>query len=331
MRAVVWSSACVLLSLGACSNAARNGGPGSAGNSGGGSAGNAESTGGAGSAGSTVGQGGDAGAGAGSSGAAGVGGINGAAGGAGSATEGGVPDGAMAGAGGAGGALGAGGVGGYGFMGASRCATAGTQLCESFESDLDATLWTTTSTGDATVTVDAMHARGTKALHVKTIAGSGHAYITERRTFPATGNTLYARMFLWFEDGITTQGHFSLVEGAGTGTAAVARFGGQFQEFGVGTDHGMSGDWTDHDTVLIPSKQWICVEVEFDGAANAFHVWTDEVHRTALDSGANRHASFVMPQFTSLWFGWWMYNATEPQDLWIDEIAVDSKPIGCAK
>ena len=217
-------------------------------------------------------------------------------------------------------------------MGASRCATAGTQLCESFENDLDATLWAKTQIGDATVTVDTMHAaRGTKALHVKTPAGNGHAFITEKMTFPAVGNTLYARMFVWFEDDITTAGHFSLAEGAGTGTGALVRFGGQFKEFGVGSDGGMSGDWTDHDTVMVPSQKWICVEFQFDGAANAFHVWNDDAHRTALDSGANRHASFVMPQFKSLWFGWWMYNATEPQDLWIDEIAVDSKPIGCAK
>jgi len=26
-----------------------------------------------------------------------------------------------------------------------------------------------------------------------------------------------------------------------------------------------------------------------------------------------------------------MYNASEPQEVWIDEIAVDSKPIGCTK
>jgi hypothetical protein len=334
MRAVVWSSACVLLSVGACSNAARYGGSGSAaGNSGGGA-------GSSGSAGSMAGQGGDAGAVAGSSGAGGspgaggIVGMTGAAGdgAAGSATEGGVLDGATAGAGGAGGAPGAGGLGGYGLMGASRCATAGTLLCESFENDLDATLWTKTQSGDATVAVDTMHAaRGTKALHVKTPAGSGHAFITEKMTFPAMGNTLYARLFVWFGDDITTSGHFSLAEGAGSGTGALVRFGGQFKEFGVGSDGGMSGDWTDHDTVMVPSQKWICVEFQFDGAANAFHVWTDDAHRTALDSGANRHANFVMPQFKSLWFGWWMYNATEPKDLWIDEIAVDSKPIGCAK
>jgi hypothetical protein len=38
-----------------------------------------------------------------------------------------------------------------------------------------------------------------------------------------------------------------------------------------------------------------------------------------------------MPAFDSLWFGWWMYNRKEPQELWIDELAVDDKPIGCSR
>jgi hypothetical protein len=48
-----------------------------------------------------------------------------------------------------------------------------------------------------------------------------------------------------------------------------------------------------------------------------------------LTSGPSKHATFTMPTFNSLWFGWWMYNLAEPQDIWIDEIAVDYKPIGC--
>jgi hypothetical protein len=252
-----------------------------------------------------------------------TGGTSGAAGASGSA--------GAAGALGSAGAGGSGGSGAFGISGASLCATAGFPLCESFENGLDAMVWTTTSSGDGTVTVDAMHAaRGNKALHLKT-AGAGRAYIAEKQTFPIAGNNLYARMFVWFEDDITSAGHFSLAEAAGSGNGGLIRFGGQFKEFGVGTDGGPSGDWTDHDTVTVPSKKWLCVEFQFQGSSNMFHVWSDDIARTALDTGANKHNNFVIPQLTSLWFGWWMYNATEPQELWIDEIAIDSKPIGCAK
>ena len=169
---------------------------------------------------------------------------------------------------------------------------------------------------------------------MKTTAGGGSnfAYIKETKTFPATNNVLYGRMFVWFEDALTTDGHFSLAEGAGTGTSALIRFGGQFKAFGVGTDGGNSGDWTDSDrTKLVPTKTWICAEFQFDGPTNTFHVWWDDMERPMLTSGPSKHASFTMPTFNGLWFGWWMYNIAEPQEIWIDEIAVDYKPIGCTK
>ena len=272
--------------------------------------------------------------------------ISGAAGGGGS--DGGAADsgagGSAADAGGGGGGGDDGGTsgvdggtaggGGFGLSGPSRCDST-FPLCESFENGLDGNLWTTTKAGDATITVDDVHAaRGTKALHVKTVAGGGSnfAFITETKTFPATNNVLYGRMFVWFEDALTTDGHFSLAEGAGTGTPALIRFGGQFKAFGVGTDHGSSGDWTDNDRpMLIPTQTWICAEFQFDGPTNTFHVWWDDMERPMLASGPSKHSGFTMPTFNSLWFGWWMYNIAEPQEIWIDEIAVDYKPIGCAK
>jgi hypothetical protein len=237
-----------------------------------------------------------------------------------------------AGAGGVTGSGGATGGAGFGIAGPSRCATAGVALCESFENGLDGALWTITRSGDASIAVDSLRAaRGSKALHVKTSAGNGFAFITENRSFPATNNILYGRMFVWFEDDITTTGHFSLAEGGGTGTPGVARFGGQFKELGVGTDGGASGDWTDHDDQLIPSQTWICAEFEFKGDTHEFRVWWNDVERAGLRSGPSRHPNYTMPQFNRLWFGWWMYNMVEPQELWIDEIAVDFKPIGCAR
>jgi hypothetical protein len=263
-------------------------------------------------------------------GAPGSGGESGS-GGASASGSGGAGGGVAPGTGGAGGGN-SGAGGSFGISGPSRCATAGVALCEGFENGLSSTLWTTRQSGDGTVTVDDLHAaRGSKALHVKTASGNGFAYITEKMSFPAPANILYGRMFVWFEDDLTTDGHFSLAEGAGTGTAGVIRFGGQNKFFGVGTDGGASGDWTDKDNRLIPFRTWICAEFQFKGDTNEFHAWWDDVERTALHRGPSQHAGFTMPQFNSLWFGYWMYNMIEPQELWIDEIAVDFSPIGCAR
>ena len=225
-----------------------------------------------------------------------------------------------------------GGAGGFGLGGPSRCATSGALFCEDFENGLDAAKWTTTKSGDATAVVDETHAaRGKKALHVRTAAGAGFAYIQEKKTFPIKDNMVFGRMYVWFDDAITTDGHFSLAEGSGTGTKALIRFGGQNQAFGVGTDLGPSGDWTDKDNTLIPNKKWLCMEFQFKSDTNEFRVWWDDKELTTLRSGPSKHANFTMPQFTSLWFGWWMYNKQEPQDLWIDDIAVNNQPIGCVK
>ena len=238
---------------------------------------------------------------------------------------------AAAGSGGAGGVGGSGvdGMGGFGYTGTSRCAGSTTRLCESFENGLDATLWSPLIDGAGTATIDDVHAfRGTKALHVKVVNAGHKAAISESKTFPLTNNVLFTRMFVWF-DTFTTQAHFTMVEAPQVAAGAWIRFGGQNGSYGVGTDHGASGDWLEHDTAPVPTKQWTCLEVEFKGDTNEFHVWQDNVERTALNVGATKHAGFVMPPFTSIWFGWQTYSNQAPGEFWIDEIAVDDKRIGC--
>ena len=310
--------------IGAC---ASSGGTASQGGSGGESAGGEGGSTNAGGAGgeNKGGTGGKAtgGTGGGGGNAAGAGG----GGGQGTAGQGGQ---GTAGQGGDGGTA-AGGQGGFGIGGPSRCANAQVALCEDFENGIDATRLVTTNSGDATATVDELHAaRGKKALHVHTDAGKGRAFIRHSKSFPIMNNMVYGRMFVWLEDPLTTDGHFTLAEGVGTGTPAMIRFGGQDKKFGVGTDGGSSGDWTDKDT-LVANKKWLCTEFQFKSDTNEFRVWLDDKEITGLRSGPAKHPSFTMPQFASMWFGWWMYNMQEPQDVWIDEIAIHSAPIGCAK
>ena len=141
----------------------------------------------------------------------------------------------------------------------------------------------------------------------------------------ATNNVLYGRMYVWFEDALTTDGHFSLAEGAGTGTPAVVRFGGQFKQFGVGTD---AGSWA-----IGPTKT-TSPSLPRPGSApssSSRGTPTSSASGGTIKSASHsrpapKHATFTMPKFDKLWFGWWMYNMKEPQELWIDEIAVDYRP-----
>jgi hypothetical protein len=337
-------SALALCLLASACTSTPTGHPGQSGTAGAGASGSSGSNGGAGNSGS-------AGS-AGSAGGGGGGGSNGGAGASGGAAPAGSAgngdasaDSAVTSTGGSGGNNGtdggaagvtggqdAGGVGGFGFSGASRCASSGALLCESFENGLDATVWTQLIGGTGTATVDEVHAfRGTKALHIAVVGTTGHkAAISETKTFPIANNILYARMFIWF-DTFTTGAHFTMAEAPQTAAGAWIRFGGQGGKYGVGTDHGASGDWLQQDTAPVPTKQWTCIEFELKSDTNEFHVWQDDVERTALNVGAKQHNGFVMPPFTSLWFGWQTYSNQAPGELWIDEIAIDSKPIGCAK
>jgi hypothetical protein len=318
--------------LGACSSTGGKrggaaGAPGSAGTVG---------QGGGGAPGGTAGQSGSNGAGeSGSAGATGTAGQ--AAAGTGGSTSGSAGS-AGGGRGGStagvdGGAAGAGnpGVGGFGFSGSSRCDGAGVLLCESFENGLDASTWTTLVAGEGTAVIDDAHAfRGTKAMHIKVVNQGHKAAISETKTFPLATNILYARMFVWF-DTFTTTAHFTMAEAPQTAAGAWIRYGGQGGKYGVGTDHGASGDWLQQDTVPVPTKQWTCIEFELEGDTNEFHVWFDDVEHKALNVGPTQHKGFVMPPFTSLWFGWQTYSNQAPGEFWLDELAIDSKPIGCAK
>jgi hypothetical protein len=325
--------------LGACSStgskpggaAASTGSAGTVGQAGGGATGAAAGSSGAAGA-AVAGESGSAGATGGAAGqaAAGTGGTTSGPAGSGGGGSGGSPagvDGGSAGAGNPGNP----GVAGFGFSGASRCGAAGVLLCESFENGLDANTWTTLVAGEGTAVIDDAHAfRGTKAMHIKVVNQGHKAAISETKTFPIATNILYARMFVWF-DTFTTGAHFTMAEAPQTAAGAWIRYGGQGGKYGVGTDHGASGDWLQQDTVPVPTKQWTCIEFELAGDTNEFHVWFDDVEHKALNVGPTQHKGFLMPPFTSLWFGWQTYSNQAPGEFWIDEIAIDSKPIGCAK
>lgn len=235
------------------------------------------------------------------------------------------------------------------FFGASRCAQAGVKLCDDFESGtLDAATWS--AVGSSKPVVDGMqHARGAKALHV-TITGNGGSYVRETKTFPATNNTYWARMFVWFESmpgPPMTYSHWTFAAATGTQVAGEIRLGGQLQNgknlFGVGTDNRTAsgtGDWTTSDKdpgntpAAVPTKQWLCVEWLHAGQTNETRFFLDAVehpslHTTATKNGGNGKP-FVLPQFDALWVGWNEYQpATQKFEMWIDEIALDDQRIGC--
>ncbi len=236
------------------------------------------------------------------------------------------------------------------FFGASRCAQAGVTLCEDFESGaLDASTWTTV--GVKPVIDGVQHARGAKALHI-TNNGNGPSYIKETKSFPAPNNAYWGRMFVWFDSlpapaAGFTYSHWTFAAASGKQVPGEIRLSGQLSNgknlFGVGTDNQSAsgtGDWTSSDKdpmnapLAVPTKQWLCVEWAHQGDINETRFYWDAVehpslHTTSAKNGGNGKP-YILPQFDTLWMGWDEYQpSTEKFELWIDEIALDAKRIGC--
>ena len=170
----------------------------------------------------------------------------------------------------------------------------------------------------------------------------------ETKTFPAVGNVFWGRMFLYIDAlPVTPDGaHFTLIEGAGTGDTSKVREGGQYRKFGVGTDGGPTGDWTNIDqdpsaatALQIPEKQWLCIEWQYKGDTDETHFYWDGVEHPSLHTfpavahQANSTVPYHLPTFNSLWLGWWLYQAMptpDHYDEWLDEVAIDKARIGCS-
>lgn len=263
------------------------------------------------------------------------------------AAEGGAPEAGNAGAGG--------GSAGFStnrddFFGASQCRNSTFALCEDFESgSLDTATWK--ARGAAPVIETTRAARGKYSAHFHT-DDNGLSYITQTKTFPAPSDRYFARVFVWF-DALPTApdwAHWTL-SGAQAGSdtdAAEIRIGGQWDTndgvelFGVGTDRGATGDWTNLDAdpdgkpKAVPARTWVCLEWMFDGTADETQFWWDGVEHPSLATSSSNHGGssdpFILPQFDSMWVGWWLYQpgTTPPSfDVWIDEVAVDYQRIGC--
>jgi hypothetical protein len=93
--------------------------------------------------------------------------------------------------------------------------------------------------------------------------------------------------------------------------------------------NGLDSDWSSAGD-LLPTDSWTCVELEFEGPpANVVHVFLSGAELQAM-----RHAlPGDIPPLGILKVGLSFFQASaQPQaDMWIDEVAVDSARIGCAR
>jgi hypothetical protein len=238
------------------------------------------------------------------------------------------------------------------FFGASRCDES-FLLCEDFESgSIDADVWKNKLSAPSIDSTRA--ARGEKSLHLKTTATGGSGLETSK-IFPRPNGSYYGRMFVYFTALPTKPqwAHWTLVGAnpkSGSGMSGEARVGGQYDGkknlFGVGTDGGPTGDWTNLDAdpsaavKAVPLEEWICLEWMHDSANDISKLWWDGIEHPSLGTTrdvkhmGNAGVKYDIPDIASVWVGFWNYDqgqAVTPNgfDTWIDEVALDDERIGC--
>ena len=187
-----------------------------------------------------------------------------------------------------------------------------------------------------------------QVLHVRT-EGNGHAFL-EVDDFDAPGNSFFGRMRVRVDAFPTAPdwAHFTLVEATGRGDGSVVRpIGGQYVPtvgdgvplWGVGSDGGPTGDWTDwRESAPAEAGRWTCLEWEMDASDNRVSVWIDGRPQPDLTVTTTRHGGnpvdFVFPDVDTVRIGWQLYQGNptpDSYDLLLDDLALSTERVGCGR
>ncbi|KAJ2994048.1 hypothetical protein HDV02_001901 [Globomyces sp. JEL0801] len=189
----------------------------------------------------------------------------------------------------------------------------------------------------ASITKDA--ATGTQALQFE-LAGGDKAFLVPKKL--PTGDFFFRMKYKANFPTAPDGAHWVNVQVSGGGSKELPRpIGGQLiggtNRFGIGSDQGPTGDWTDHDAnVLAKSNTFQCVEFEYapskDNSINFFlggkAVLSTTTTKHSINSG-NKNAPFILPKPDKIEIGWQQFQAGGQFTVVVDDIAIGTSRIGC--
>jgi hypothetical protein len=207
-------------------------------------------------------------------------------------------------------------------------------FCDGFENGLDPSVWTMESTNDAnqsvSVVTDPAHAHwGTHSLHVHVATLTTSLYVQpeireETKGFPSNGPR-YIRA--WYLLSNYTGVNTSVLSPFGTvGSGGFAFDPSGFLNAGV-SNTGTGNDYNHYSTTQLPTNTWTCIELMDDPSAGSLgqqQVYAGSTTPVAALTGTADMTTLVRFQI-GLEFG----GPSSAVDLWIDDLAVDSKYVGC--
>lgn len=225
-------------------------------------------------------------------------------------------------------------------IGPVSCADAGVILCEDFENGLDSLKWPVMDMNYATVVVDGtQHHRGANALHANmpaltTDGSTVNAGADIRHDATTLPSPVFVRAFVMFSSAQPqSTEEFMVVQ-----QSASPYYGLQL-ELDTGNAAYALTDWTVSPTFYAVSTlgaaaaTWNCIEWELDPPASGTTTTNTDVWVNGTEVSSLHLANTPMSDLEMLGFGIGFYQVTSlpAYDVWIDDIYVDTQPVGCDK
>lgn len=213
----------------------------------------------------------------------------------------------------------------------SLCPTSTAVLCDSFETGAPLAAWSKNQ-NRGTITVETTRAyRGTRSLH---------AHQDALTTGQDAQATLYLQSFpqpdVWVRLFVYVPSAFPAADASPVGALqSVSPWHGAF----LNLHSGVFATYNDTpttpieriSTVPVPTNRWFCLEYALRIGATGYV--RASVDGTAIADFAASQSTTATPAIGTLFVGLSVYASANvaARDLWIDEIVIDNKPIGCTQ
>ena len=243
---------------------------------------------------------------------------------------------------------------GHPFCDDFEAAAPGATPSEAWQLDLGA--------GASLVVDGTRRASGRQSVRIQApSAGKAWMAIEGKPVFPLKDNTLFGRMLVFLEaaPSETTNWNIIMAEGLVSGSNAFSDYRAEYR---YGGQHPVEGgsrlkanyetpDWYD-DTAkspgsdcwqhagegdVMPVGRWACFEWKFTGPENRMEMWIDgrAIESLTVDGHGegcvNAAADFTWtaPTFERINLGWRAFQAHAPVTLYIDDVVLSDRAIGC--
>ncbi len=223
--------------------------------------------------------------------------------------------------------------------GTHGCADAGVILCEDFEQPLNTAVWVTSGSGGPGVRDTTRSHSGTTSLHLATnainnVGGSYGVGIEETETFANTALAagFYAREWIY----VPSTSTFANGMGLSGVQQAVSPWQGTDVQITSSGDVSLvnytgSGGYTQTANAL-PRDAWVCLEWQmvYGATKGSTTLWISGTQAASLTNVPTQPS----PPYGTLFVEAAFYQVSVAQpavEIWVDDVIVDSQPVGCLK